>query len=123
MLASNRDNTAAHYPLAVVAVSMADMVAGLLHVRGMAYLSMRVPFWEMFDHADAFSELFVLAVCHLDALWVTRSAQRTDYGALIRETKGMIECVLARGPRSLQMLRVLAEDEGMALPALESPLE
>lgn len=119
MLTANRTNVDTHYPFAVVMVAMTDVVAGLLQLPKMGYLSHSANYWEMFDAPEAFHELLLLGFMHIDNLWTQRSARRSDFKRIMTETREMLSQVLDRGPKNLNMLRAISEDEGMVLPALE----
>ena len=119
MLMTNRVNSKDKYPLLIVSVNVTEMLGQLLCLRNDKYLGIRAFYWEMFETSTAFEELFVLSFCHLDRLWEDRGAQRSDFGNLIKEVKEMMRQVLQRGPKTIEMLWAIAEDEGMNIPQRE----
>lgn len=50
---------------------------------------------------------------HIDKLWIQNQAVRAQFGAIIGETKTLVQNVLLRQPNSLESFRRLAQAEGL----------
>jgi hypothetical protein len=119
IIKANQKNVTTNYPVAIVAMNVTELIASILGLRKMEYLSKQASYWELFECATAFYDLFCITVCHIDALWTTRNAVRSDFKSIITETKELVSAILVRGPRDVHMLKTLAADEGMAVPSDE----
>eukprot|EP00981_Chlorochromonas_danica_P008027 scaffold1945_cov181-Ochromonas_danica.AAC.22 len=115
MMTRHRINTNTNYPYALVGVKLTLMLIDILQLIDQKYLMSTAGYWDIFVEKVAFHELFVMSFAYLDSLWKERSAIRKQFGILINEVKIMILKVLAHNPKTMEDVRLMAQEEGMTV--------
>lgn len=77
------------------------------------YAGKTAKYWAIFDDSQGFYEVFSLFFIHIDKLWTQKQAVRAQFGAIIGETKTLMQNVLLRQPNSLESFRRFAQAEGL----------
>lgn len=113
MIKENRENTKQNYPYAIVGVNLTLLLADLFAVKDNEFLSKQAGYWTLFDEPEAFYEIFSLSFMHIDILWRQKQAVRSQFGAIIGETKSLLTRILTRQPTSLLMFKDIGAEEGM----------
>eukprot|EP01041_Mallomonas_annulata_P009428 gene9427-19581_t len=113
MLSNNKANIKTNYPFAVVGINLTLMLGDMIGLRDQKYFSIQSGYWELFENKNVFFEIFCICFFHVDRLWTSRKAVRSDFANLMGEVKGTIAQVLATSPKSISDLRVAATDAGM----------
>lgn len=113
MLRANRANVKTNYPFAIVGINMTLLLSDVLKLSKSAFLSERANYWELFEDADAFYEIFSFCFMYMDTIWRSRGATRPDFGKLTFELKESVTKVLKRGPKSVNEFKMIAVDENM----------
>lgn len=85
MVMSNRDNVKSKYPFAIVGVNLTLLLAEVLNLRDQRYLSAQAGYWEMFENSMAYFEIFCALFFHIDNVWRSKNAVRSDFSRIIGE--------------------------------------
>lgn len=113
LIEENKSNTKNNYPYAIVGVNLTLLLADLFSIKDNEFLSKQAAYWAIFDTPEAFYEVFSLAFMHVDIIWRERQAVRSQFGAIIGDTKSLLTRILTRQPTSLDMFRTVGAEEGM----------
>lgn len=113
MIGSNRSNTKQNYPYAIVGVNLTLLLADLFSLKDNEFLTKQAGYWSMFDEPEAFYELFSLSFMHVDIIWRERQAVRSQFGAIIGDTKAVLTRILTKQPATVQEFRTIGADEGL----------
>ena len=65
--------------------------------------------------SNAFYDVFCLAFLHVDHLWQSKNAIRSQFGQIINEIKQLLTRILHHSPRSMDEFYAIAQQEGVAM--------
>ena len=83
MLERNKANTKTNYPFAIVGVNVTLLLTEVLNLRDQKYLATSAGYWEIFENTFAFYEIFCAIFFHIDTIWTSSRATRTDFSKII----------------------------------------
>lgn len=79
-----------------------------------SYRKVSPVYQAIFMEEHAFYEIFCLSFAHVDFLWQSKSAVRSQFGQIINDIKVLLMRILQRNPQSMDEFHFVAIDEGMA---------